>query len=87
VTPDVLTLLGDGMPRTEAVVVAELAGRHPTAPASKLSDCLSGSAVQCAFLTAELLFALGLKRELREEIERRVAAHDTHPGAGTAGAW
>ena len=28
-TPDVLILLGDGMPRTEAVVVAELAGRHP----------------------------------------------------------
>jgi uncharacterized membrane protein YGL010W len=24
-----------------------------------------------AFLTAELLFALGLKRDLREEVERR----------------
>ena len=24
-----LILLGDGMPRTEAVAVAELAGRHP----------------------------------------------------------
>ena len=29
VTPDVLALLADGMPRTEAAVVAALAGRHP----------------------------------------------------------
>ena len=28
VTPDVLALLGDGMPRTEAMIVAALAGRH-----------------------------------------------------------
>jgi hypothetical protein len=29
VTPDVLTLLGDSVPRTEAAIVAALAGRHP----------------------------------------------------------
>jgi hypothetical protein len=29
VTPDVLALLGDGVPRTEAAIVAALAGRHP----------------------------------------------------------
>jgi hypothetical protein len=29
VTPDVLALLGDGVPRTEAAIVAVLAGRHP----------------------------------------------------------
>ena len=29
VTPDVLALLADGMPRTEATIVAALAGRHP----------------------------------------------------------
>jgi hypothetical protein len=28
VTPDVLALLGDGVPRTEAAIVAALAGRH-----------------------------------------------------------
>ena len=28
VTPDVLALLGDGAPRTEAAIVAALAGRH-----------------------------------------------------------
>jgi hypothetical protein len=28
VTPDVLTLLGDGVPRAEAAIVAALAGRH-----------------------------------------------------------
>jgi hypothetical protein len=29
VTPDVLALLGDGVPRPEAAIVAALAGRHP----------------------------------------------------------
>jgi hypothetical protein len=29
VTPDVLTLLGDGVPRAEAAIVATLADRHP----------------------------------------------------------
>ena len=29
VTPDVLTLLADGVPRSEAAIVAALAGRHP----------------------------------------------------------
>ena len=29
VTPDVLTLLGDGMPRTRGVILAALAERHP----------------------------------------------------------
>jgi hypothetical protein len=29
VTPDVLALLGDGVPRTEAAIVAALANRHP----------------------------------------------------------
>jgi hypothetical protein len=29
VTPDVLALLGDGVLRTEAAIVAALAGRHP----------------------------------------------------------
>jgi hypothetical protein len=29
VTPDVLALLADGVPRAEAVIVAALAGRHP----------------------------------------------------------
>jgi hypothetical protein len=29
VTPDVLALLGDGVPRAEGAVVAALAGRHP----------------------------------------------------------
>src|SRR5687768_16747360 len=29
VTPDVLALLGDGVPRTEAAIVAALAGQHP----------------------------------------------------------
>jgi hypothetical protein len=29
VTPDVVALLGDSVPRTEAVIVAALAGRHP----------------------------------------------------------
>jgi hypothetical protein len=38
VTPDVLTLLGDGVPRAEAAIVAALAGRHPTDAASKWSD-------------------------------------------------
>jgi hypothetical protein len=28
VTPDVLALLGDGVPRAEAAIVAALAGRH-----------------------------------------------------------
>ena len=37
-------------------------------------DNLLHTLVAPAFLTAELLFALGLKRRLREEIERRVAA-------------
>jgi hypothetical protein len=27
--PDVLALLGDGVPRSEAAIVAALAGRHP----------------------------------------------------------
>jgi hypothetical protein len=27
-TPDVLALLGDGVPRTEAAIVTALAGRH-----------------------------------------------------------
>ena len=30
VAPDVLALLGDGVPRTEAAIVAALAGRHLT---------------------------------------------------------
>lgn len=47
-------------------------------------DNLAHLVVAPAFLTAELLFALGLRRELREEIERRVAAHDARPGAGVA---
>jgi hypothetical protein len=29
VTPEILALLGDGMPRAEAAIVAALAGRHP----------------------------------------------------------
>jgi hypothetical protein len=29
VTPDVLALLGDGVPRTEAAILAALAGRYP----------------------------------------------------------
>jgi hypothetical protein len=29
ITPDVLALLGDGVPRPEAAIVAALAGRHP----------------------------------------------------------
>jgi hypothetical protein len=29
VTPDVLALLGDGVPRSEAAIVTALAGRHP----------------------------------------------------------
>ena len=29
VAPDVLALLGDGVPRSEAAIVAALAGRHP----------------------------------------------------------
>ena len=29
VTPDVLTLLGDGVPRTRGVILAALADRHP----------------------------------------------------------
>ena len=29
VTPDVLALLGDGVPRAEAAIIAALAGRHP----------------------------------------------------------
>jgi hypothetical protein len=29
VTPDVLALLGDGVPRSEAAIVAALAARHP----------------------------------------------------------
>jgi hypothetical protein len=29
VTPDVLALLADGVPRSEAAIVAALAGRHP----------------------------------------------------------
>jgi hypothetical protein len=29
VTPDVLALLADGVPRTEAAIIAALAGRHP----------------------------------------------------------
>jgi hypothetical protein len=29
VAPDVLALLGDGVPRTEAEIMAALAGRHP----------------------------------------------------------
>ena len=39
-------------------------------------DNLLHMLVAPAFLTAELLFALGLKRGLREEIERRMAAVD-----------
>ena len=31
ITPDVLTLLGDGVPRTRATIVAALADRHPKA--------------------------------------------------------
>jgi hypothetical protein len=29
VAPDVVALLGDGVPRSEATIVAALAGRHP----------------------------------------------------------
>jgi hypothetical protein len=29
VAPDILALLGDGVPRSEAVIVKALAGRHP----------------------------------------------------------
>jgi hypothetical protein len=29
VTPDVLALLGDGVPRSEAAIIAALADRHP----------------------------------------------------------
>ena len=29
ITPDVLALLGDGVPRSEATIVAALAGQHP----------------------------------------------------------
>jgi hypothetical protein len=29
VAPDVLALLGDGVPRSEAAIIAALAGRHP----------------------------------------------------------
>jgi hypothetical protein len=29
VMPDVLTLLGDGVPRTRGTIIAALAGRHP----------------------------------------------------------
>jgi hypothetical protein len=29
VTPDILALLADGVPRTEGAIVAALAGRHP----------------------------------------------------------
>ncbi len=29
VTPDVLTLLGDGVPRSRGTILAALAGRHP----------------------------------------------------------
>jgi hypothetical protein len=37
VTPDVLALLGDGVPRTEAAIVAALAGRH-LIPAAQSPD-------------------------------------------------
>jgi hypothetical protein len=29
ITPDALALLGDGVPRSDAAIVAALAGRHP----------------------------------------------------------
>jgi hypothetical protein len=35
ITPDVLTLLGDGVPRTRATIIAALADRHPTDPVTK----------------------------------------------------
>jgi uncharacterized membrane protein YGL010W len=40
-------------------------------------DNLFHALIAPAFLTAEILFALGLKRNLREEIERRVAGDES----------
>ncbi len=41
VTPDILALLGDGVPRTEAAIVAALAGRHPKQDVQRALACLA----------------------------------------------
>jgi hypothetical protein len=44
VAPDVLALLGDGVPRAEAAIVAALAGRHPRTRSSSRSCASTSSA-------------------------------------------
>jgi hypothetical protein len=41
VTPDVLALLGDGVPRTEATIIAALADRHPKDDVRRTLMCLA----------------------------------------------
>ena len=51
--------------------IVQLIGHRIEGNRPALLDNLSHALVAPAFLTAELLFALGLKRNLREEVERR----------------
>jgi len=51
----------------------QLLGHHFEGNRPALLDNLFHTLVAPAFLAAELLFALGLRRELREEVERRIA--------------
>jgi uncharacterized membrane protein YGL010W len=60
--------------------VIQLVGHKFEGNRPALLDNLFHALVAPAFLVAELLFALGLRRELREEVERRVEASDPRRG-------
>ena len=53
--------------------LVQLVGHHIEGNRPALLDNLFHALVAPAFLVAEILFALGLKRDLHEEIKRRMA--------------
>ena len=65
--------------------VIQLIGHHIEGNRPALLDNLFHALVAPAFLVAELLFALGLRRDLREEIERRMAGDGSRRAGG--GFW
>jgi uncharacterized membrane protein YGL010W len=60
--------------------VVQLVGHRIEGNRPALLDNLSHTLVAPAFLAAELLFALGLRPGLREEVERRVREDDPRQG-------
>jgi uncharacterized membrane protein YGL010W len=82
----IVATLGPGPAWTIAGIVfvagwiVQLVGHHFEGNKPALTANLFQTLVSPIFLAAELFFALGLRRGLRQEVERRIAARD-FPGA------